>query len=147
MSIPDIDIQIREPLCAVFRSRLREMNQKYTPERAQILETIIQLDDVFEADSLQQSLRDEGHRVSKATIYRTLKLLQETGIIQQLPIESDHGVFMLAYGKRPRDLLVHIGTNKLEMIDVPEMQAIASKVCKEHNVRLRGWRLQIYAED
>ncbi|MFG0257398.1 MAG: Fur family transcriptional regulator [Phycisphaerales bacterium JB043] len=147
MSSQEIDIQIREPLCAVFRSRLRDLGQKYTPERAQILESIIQLDDVFEADSLQQALRDEGHRVSKATIYRTLKLLQETGIIQQLPIESDHGVYMLAYGKRPRDLLVHIGSNKLEMIDVPEMQAIAQSVCEQHNLRLRGWRLQIYAED
>jgi Fur family transcriptional regulator, ferric uptake regulator len=147
MSTNDIEITIREPLCAVFRTRLRELGQKYTPERAQILESIIHFDDVFEADSLQQTLKDAGHRVSKATIYRTLKLLQETGIIQQLPIESDHGLFMLAYGKRPRDLLVRVDTNDLEMIDVPEMQSIARQVCKDHNLKLRGWRLQIYADN
>ena len=66
------------PLCAIFRRHLKEQDLKYTPERADILNAIIGQDGVFEADTLMQSMRDRGQRVSKATVYRTLKLIQFT---------------------------------------------------------------------
>ena len=39
------DIRIIEPLCAVFRRKLKSEGLKYTPERAQILDAIIRRDD------------------------------------------------------------------------------------------------------
>ena len=142
----DLDITISEPLCAVFRRRLREAGQKYTPERAQIPDTIIQIDDVFEADTLQEELRKSDFRVSKATIYRTLKLLQDTGIIQQVPIESEQAKFILAYGQRPHDLLVRVDTQHIETIDAPQLRSIVEAICAERKLELKGWRLQVFAQ-
>lgn len=143
--LDDLDIQIDEPLCAVFRRRLREAGQKYTPERAQILETIIQIDDVFEADRLQEELKKARFRVSKATIYRTLKLLQDAGIIQQAPIDREQSAYMLAYGKRPRDLLIRVDTTEIETVETPEIVEIAERICRERGLELEGWRLQVFA--
>ena len=56
-SDPFDDIHIVEPLCAVFRRRLKAEGLKYTPERAQILDAIIRRDDVFRADELMDSMR------------------------------------------------------------------------------------------
>lgn len=142
----DLDIAISEPLCAVFRRRLREEGQKYTPERAQILDTIIQIDDVFEADMLQEELRKADFRVSKATIYRTLKLLQDTGIIQQVPIESEQAKFILAYGQRPHDLLVRVDTQQIETIQAPQLRSMVEEICRERGLELKGWRLQVFAQ-
>lgn len=138
-------ISIREPLCAVFRRRLKDAGQKYTPERAQILDTIIQIDDVFEADQLQESLRRADFRVSKATIYRTLKLLQDAGIIQQVLLDSDQASYQLVYGRRPRDLLIRVDTHEVVTIDVPELNAIRDRICREHGLRAEGHRFQIFA--
>ena len=74
---------IIEPLCAVFRRSLKDVGLKYTPERAQILDTIIELDGLFEADQLLEEVKGKGFRVSKATVYRTLKLLEDSGIIHR----------------------------------------------------------------
>jgi len=134
----DLDIAITEPLCAVFRRRLREDGQKYTPERAQIL-------DVFEADTLQEELRKADFRVSKATIYRTLKLLQDTGIIQQVPIESEQAKFILAYGQRPHDLLIRVDTQHIETIETPQLRVIVEDICASRALELKGWRLQVFA--
>ncbi|MHC4828510.1 MAG: Fur family transcriptional regulator, partial [Planctomycetota bacterium] len=76
------------PLCAIFRRFLKSQRLKYTPERADVLEAIIERDGVFEVDQLLMDMRGRGHRVSKATIYRTVKLLQDAGIITQALFDS-----------------------------------------------------------
>lgn len=136
-----------EPLCAVFRRRLKSEGQKYTPERAQILDAIIRIDDVFQAEQLQEELREAGFRVSKATIYRTIKLLQEAGIIQQVLFDADHAHYQLAYGRRPRDLLIRTDTHEILPIDVPELTALRERICRQHGLRALGHRLQIFATD
>lgn len=138
-------LQVMEPLCAVFRRRLKEEGQKYTPERAQILDAIIRLDDVFQAEQLQEELRDAGFRVSKATIYRTIKLLQEAGIIQQVLFDAEQAHYQLAYGRRPRDLLIRADTQQIVRIDVPELAEIRDRICRQHGLRPLGHRLQIFA--
>src|ERR1700733_10537795 len=106
------DIRIVEPLCAVFRRKLKSEGLKYTPERAFILDAIIRRDDtggvesVFQADELLASMRKAGFRVSKATIYRTIKLLAEAGIIQQVLFDAETAHYQLAYGRSSSGLLV-----------------------------------------
>lgn len=134
-----------EPLCAVFRRHLKSVGQKYTPERAQILDVIIGLDDLFQADQLIDEMKKSGYRVSKATVYRTIKLLQEAGIIQQVLVHSDQAHYQLAYGKRPRDLLILVDTDEVMPIDVPELVALRDRICREHGITPQGHRLQIFA--
>ena len=139
------EIKIREPLCAVFRRRLKEEGQKYTPERAQILDAIIKMDDIFEADQLQEELRRSGFRVSKATVYRTLKLLQDAGIIQQVLLDAEQARYQLVYGRTPRDLLIRVDTNEVIAIDAPELAKLCERICAEHGLELQGRRFQVFA--
>lgn len=136
---------VMEPLCAVFRRRLKDIGQKYTPERAQVLDAIIRLDDLFQADELHAAVREAGFRVSKATVYRTIKLLQGAGIIQQALVDTDQARYLLAYGRRPRDLLVRVDTGRVETIDAPELVALRDRVCQERGLRAQGHRFVIYA--
>ncbi len=139
-------IQITEPLCAVFRRRLKDAGQKYTPERARILDAIIAIDDIFEADQLQAVLREGDFPISKATIYRTLKLLQMTGIIQEAPINSEQAHYQLCYGRRPRDLVIRVDTDEIVAIDVPELIELRDAICAKMGLVAQGHKLQIFAE-
>lgn len=141
------DIEVVEPLCAVFRRHLKSLGQKYTPERAQILDVLLRMDDVFEADRLLEEMRRRGYRVSKATIYRTIKLLQDAGIIQQILLDSEQAHYQLVYGRRPRDLLIRVDTNEVVAIDVPELAKIRDRVCAELGLRPESHRFQIFAVD
>src|SRR6185295_7547908 len=65
-----------DPLCSVFRRKLKAEGLKYTPERAQILDTVIRLGEskgtrsngagLFEVDRVLSEVRQGGFRVSKA---------------------------------------------------------------------------------
>ena len=59
---------VMAPLCSVFRRHLKSQNLKYTPERADILNAIIEHDGLFEADSLMHEMVQDGYQVSKATL-------------------------------------------------------------------------------
>jgi Fur family ferric uptake transcriptional regulator len=144
--MPERTITIAEPLCAVFRRKLKAQGLKYTPERAQILDAIIQIDDLFEAERLQSVLREADFRVSKATIYRTLKLLQDAGLIHPVPLEKEQTSYMLAYGGRPRDLVVSVDTSEIETVDLPELDELCERLCRERGLKLRGRSFQVFAE-
>jgi Fur family ferric uptake transcriptional regulator len=133
------------PLCAIFRRYLRSRDQKYTPERADILNAIIERDDVFEVDELLMDMRRRGHRVSKATIYRTVKLLQEAGIITQALFDAKLAHYRLIYGRAARDYMVCMKTGEHVEFADEELVALRNRICREHGWEPVGHRFQIYA--
>jgi len=137
--------EIIEPLCAVFRRKLKAEGLKYTPERARILDAVVGRDGLFEADELLVAVKAGGFRVSKATVYRTIRLLQEAGIIQRVLFDEDHAHYQLVYGRRPHDLLIRLDTRQVEAIEVPELLALRDRLCRERGLDPRGHRLQIFA--
>lgn len=138
-------IEIVEPLCAVFRRKLKAEGAKYTSERAQILDAIIRIEGIFEADQLLDALRDQGQRVSKATVYRTIKLMLDAGILQRVLYDGDAAQYQLIYGTRPSDLVVRLDTGEAITVEVPELIAIRNRVCDELGLTAQGHRFQIFA--
>ena len=136
---------VMAPLCSVFRRYLRSQGLKYTPERADILDAIIAEDGLFEAESLMDSMRRDDHRVSKATLYRTVKLLREAGIIQEVTIDGKQSHYQLIYGRKPIDALVCMRTGKRIEFSSEEVISIRNKICEEHGWDPAGHRFVIYA--
>lgn len=141
----DDELEIVEPLCAVFRRKLKDEGLKYTPERARVLDTIIRFDGMFEAESLIDALRSGGERVSKATVYRTIKLMQDAGILQRVVFAPDQARYQLVYGRRPQDLLVRTDTDEVEAVEIPELIELRDRICAERGLEARGHRFQIFA--
>jgi Fur family transcriptional regulator, ferric uptake regulator len=135
------------PLCAVFRKHLRADRQKFTPERAQVLDTVIQIDRVFEADELLLELRRRGMAVSKATVYRTLKLLQDAGIIEAVVLDPPRpqSHYRLAYGRPPRDQMICVETGQVVEFSAPELKQLRDRIAAEHGWSPVGHRFQIFA--
>ncbi|MBY0261847.1 MAG: transcriptional repressor [Phycisphaerales bacterium] len=155
------ELQITEPLCAVFRRKLKSVGQKYTPERARILDAVIRWEEttgggaggggvgggggVFQADQLLESMRRSGEDVSKATIYRTIKLLADAGIIQQVLFDGESAHYQLAYGQAGAGLVVDVDTGAVRSVPVPELAAIRDRICAALGMAAQGHRLVVYA--
>lgn len=92
--------QDSQALTEHFARFLRSRGLRLTRERRDILEHIFAAHTHFEAEDLQMRLREAGHRVSKATIYRTLKLLLESGVLRttMTPPDAISAQYELAHG-------------------------------------------------
>jgi Fur family ferric uptake transcriptional regulator len=139
------DVAAMAPLCAVFRRFLKSKDLKYTPERADILNAIIERDGVFEVEQLLRDMQRAGLRASKATTYRTIKLLQEAGIITQALFDSKQAHYQLIYGKQPRDYMVCMKTGRHMEFASDELVALRDRICRERGWEPVGHRFQIYA--
>lgn len=133
------------PLCAVFRRFLRLRDLKYTTERADVLHAIIERDGPFEVEDLLADMRARGHRASKATVYRTIRLLQDAGIITPALFEARQSHYQLVYGREPRDAMVCMKTGRHIEFTSPELAALRDRICREHGWDAIAHRLQIFA--
>ena len=136
---------VMAPLCSVFRRYLKSQDLKYTPERADILNAIIEEDGLVEAETLMDSMRLGGYNVSKATLYRTVKLLREAGIIQEVMIDGKQSHYQLIYGRNPIDAIVCMRTGKRIEFSSSELVGWRDAICKEHGWEPVGHRVVIYA--
>ena len=143
---PDREMEIIEPLCSVFRRKLKAEGLKYTPERAQVLDTVMSFDGLFEADRVLEHVNQRaGFRVSKATVYRTIKLLQEAGIIQRALFDQEQTHYQMVYGKTPNDTIIRLDTGEMIPVDMPELVRLREALCRLHGLEAKGHRLSIFA--
>ena len=133
-----------QPACSIFRRFLKRQGLKFTTERAQILHTVLSTNGVFEADQLMEELRGAGRRVSKATVYRTLKHLQEAKIISEVLIDSRQSHYELTFGRKPQGHLVCVETGRIVEIPSPWLEAVRRKICEEHGFEPVSHRFVIY---
>jgi Fe2+ or Zn2+ uptake regulation protein len=139
------NIRIVEPLCAVFRRRLRDEGLKYTAERARILDAVMAMPGPFTVEELLARLKGGSPRVSKATTYRTVKLLADGGIVRPVVLSSDQTHYTLAYGRASTATLVDATTGRMELVEVPGLAELCERLCAQRGVSLNGQSLMVYA--
>jgi Fur family transcriptional regulator, ferric uptake regulator len=132
------------PLCAIFRRFLKKRGLKFTSERAMILEAVLEKVGLFEAEQLLYEMRQAGLRVSKATIYRTLKHLVEAGIIREVFLDSKQAHYQMTYGRKPTDYLVNAETDEVIEFYSSELVELRNKICQQHGLDPVGHRMVIY---
>jgi len=144
VSAVDDGFVFQPPMCAIFRRFLKRQGLKFTTERALILEAVLGKPGVFEADELLEDMRHAKHRVSKATIYRTLKHLLESKIVKEVLIDSTRAHYQLAFGKRPTGHLVCVETSQIIEFPTEELNELMERICKAQGYEPLSHRFVIY---
>ena len=139
-----LDDTIQPPVCSIFRRYLKRQGLKFTTERAEILDAVLQKEGVFEAERLLMEMKQQGKRVSKATIYRTLKHLLDSGVIAEVLIDNRLAHYELSIGKKPQGHLVCIETGRVIEIPSPWLEPVRDRICREHGFAPVSHRFVIY---
>jgi Fur family transcriptional regulator, ferric uptake regulator len=119
-------------------------NQRLTPERNAILDTVLEIQGHFDADSLFYRLRGNGVKVSKATVYNTLELLQECGLISKYRFAENTSRYEKAFGKPHHHHLIclHCG-DIIEFIN-EKLEHLQEDVCQQNNFASQSSTVQIF---
>ena len=83
-----------------FRAYIKAEGLRKTPERETIIEEIFSIHDHFDVDELFLRLRNKRKRISKASLYRTIPLLIESGLIREVYFEDGHLHYEPIYGHK-----------------------------------------------
>jgi Fur family transcriptional regulator, ferric uptake regulator len=138
------DEPLIQPICSIFRRFLKRKGLKFTTERALILNSVLDKQEVFEADQLLEEMHAAGHEVSKATIYRTIKHLVEARIITPVLIDPNQAHYELTFGREPRGHLVCIETAQIIEFSTAELKEMTDRIAKQHGYEPMSFRFVIY---
>lgn len=72
---------------------LASLDINITSQRLQIASILLSAPMHLSADQLLERLRQDGERVSKATVYNTLKLFVERGLVRQINLDPERTVY------------------------------------------------------
>lgn len=64
-----------------------------TPQRLELAGRLLSRPQHFSADQVLRMLADDGSRISKATVYNTLKLFCERGLIREVAVHPNRIVY------------------------------------------------------
>jgi len=125
-----------EDRCATKGLRMTEQRRVI----ARVLETS---DDHPDVEDLYARAIAVDPKISIATVYRTVKLFEEAGILDKL----EFGDGRARYEDAERDHHDHlIDMNSGEVIEFvdPEIEALQDKIAEKLGYRLKGHRLELY---
>lgn len=81
-----------------FRQYLADHHLRKTPERFALLEKAISLPGHFGVDMLYDQMENSGYHVSRATVYSTLELLVDCGLLNRHRFGTRKTVYEVALG-------------------------------------------------
>lgn len=133
-----------EPVCAIFRRYLHGEKLKFTPERAMILDATLRKEGLFEAEQLVSDLKQLGHRVSRATVYRTLNHLHDAGILKQVFFDNKQSHYEVIAGRASHDHLICVETGRVIEFNSEKLRKLRDEICQEHGFDPISHQFHIY---
>src|SRR3984957_18196059 len=133
-----------DPVCAIFRGYLHGQKLKFTPERAMILDAVLRKTALFEAEQLAVDLRQLGHRVSRATVYRTLAHLQDAGILKQVFFDNKQSYYDVIVGRHANDYLICVTTGNVIEFSSDKLRKLRDEICRQHGFEPLSHQFHIF---
>ena len=126
----------------IFKNYVRQKGLKFTPERQLVLKYVFEIHNHFEAEDLLIKIRENGDRVSKGTIYRTLPLLVDCNLIRTVEFVEHHLHYEHTYGHKHHEHLVCLKCGKVIEFYNDVIETELKRVCKENKFILNGHKIE-----
>ncbi|MFQ5719191.1 MAG: Fur family transcriptional regulator [Acidobacteriota bacterium] len=116
-----------------FQSHLQAQGLRMTRERRRVLDEVLLIDGHFRPDDLLVRFRTNGVRISRATIYRTLDLLVEAGLVRREAFPDAGTHYERAHrvaGHAHHDHLYCVTCGAILEFHNEEIERLQEKVCR-----------------
>ena len=134
----------REEALERFRTYLRAQGHPVTPQRLRVAGILFGTHHHISAEEILDRLRAGRQEVGKATVYRTLELMREAGLIR----EHDFGDGFKRYEPRPtrprHEHLVCIRCGKVIEFEAEAFEQIEREVASLHRFRPTHHKVETY---
>lgn len=124
--------------------RCLEAGVRMTNQRRTIIALIDEADDHPDVDTIYQRAIEIDRTISLATIYRTVGVLEQAGIIDKLEVGDGKARYELA-GEH-HEHLVDVDSGEIHEFQHEELEALKEKIARDMGFELVGHRLELFGK-
>jgi Fur family transcriptional regulator, ferric uptake regulator len=113
-----------------YRQVLREAGLRVTPQRASIITLLSETDEHPNVEDLYEMARALDDTVSVATVYRTMSVLENAGLVRKLVLDDAPARYEMM-PQTDHDHLVDVDSGELVEIPGTEISKLMARVASE----------------
>ncbi|MFY2824901.1 Fur family transcriptional regulator [Ruegeria sp. MALMAid1280] len=124
-------------------ARCEAKGLRMTGQRRTIAQVLQQSEDHPDVEELYSRASQVDSGISIATVYRTVKLFEEAGILERLEFGDGRARYEDAERDHHDHLIDMQSGEVIEFVD-PEIEALQEKIAAKLGYKLKGHRLELY---
>lgn len=128
----------------IVEDHLRKSGFRWTNQRALIVRAALDSHDHFTAEELLDICRKTDPKVSRATVYRTLSVLEESGFVEGLETGDGGRRFEHVLGHEHHDHMVCLRCEKIIEFRDDELERRQELAAKRVGFRIERHSLRMY---
>ena len=115
-----------------FIELLRERGMRVTPERLALLDEVFSQHAHLDADQIFDRMKAHGYKISRATVYRNLDLLVESGLARKYRLGQDRYLYEHVHPGQSHHHIVCRECGQVVEFVSPAISALLREICKAH---------------
>jgi Fur family ferric uptake transcriptional regulator len=127
-----------------FRRHLREHHQPITRQRDLVARVVFQSQDHLSVEGIRRELRQQGARVGLATVYRTLDLLVESGLVRAHEFGEGFKRYEPTTAQAHHEHLICERCGRVLEFAHERLERMLPVLADEHGFQHRRHRIEIY---
>lgn len=127
-----------------IEARCVEKGMRMTEQRRTIARVLNESDDHPDVEELYRRCASLDSRISISTVYRTVKLFEDAGIIERHDFREGRARFEQATDAH-HDHLINLRTGEVIEFQSEEIERLQAEVARKLGYRLIDHRLELYA--
>lgn len=132
----------RDEVREALRDALRESGRRLTSQRCLILDVLKESDEHLDAEAVYDRAKDRAADISLATVYRTLTLLKEMGLVEEHRLGEGHSHYE-AVRDEPHYHFTCRGCGRVIEFDAPLVNKIRRRLCDQEGVEITRAHLHL----